>query len=305
MGDNKAKTNVQWESTPTVQTYGSPTDTWNVDNFTPSLINLNQGFGIALRVTHPANALGNQPFLYVDCVSLTIYYTEGSVPPTPPVPPNPFNPTTILPDHTVSINNLGFYAETPTPDPDYDQVQLDEIDIENGFPVFYPTYYKYCKLTFKATLKGKIPDLRTILKTIVNTPVNFSSIYQGSYVAWVQYKPTYTDGTPNTMSVEFTVQKIMDGKVATTTTTTNTSNTPSSTSTPTCPDNALQINCTGSNVATLQDWLDNNFGASLLRDGIFGPITENVVKLFQTEVSITVDGIVGPETRQAMANYNG
>lgn len=36
---------------------------------------------------------------------------------------------------------------------------------------------------------------------------------------------------------------------------------------------------------------------SLAEDGIFGPVTESAVKYLQTRARITVDGIVGPQTR--------
>ncbi len=40
----------------------------------------------------------------------------------------------------------------------------------------------------------------------------------------------------------------------------------------------------------------------LERDGVFGPETENAVRLFQEQAGLAVDGIVGPETWQAMGN---
>jgi peptidoglycan hydrolase-like protein with peptidoglycan-binding domain len=40
-------------------------------------------------------------------------------------------------------------------------------------------------------------------------------------------------------------------------------------------------------------------------DGLDGPRTQKAVKAFQTSASIRVDGIVGPETRQALFDALG
>lgn len=40
----------------------------------------------------------------------------------------------------------------------------------------------------------------------------------------------------------------------------------------------------------------------LEHDGVFGPETDNAVRLFQDQAGLTVDGIVGAQTWQAMGN---
>ena len=190
-----------WSSVPTNETYGSSTSLWDVD-WTPAKIN-SSTFGVSLRFNQPETHL----YLYIDVVSITVFYTQ------PPygTEPAPFTSLNVLPDHTVKINNLGFYAQSPAPDPPYDQVQLEEVDIENGDPVFFQTFTKLRKLVFKATLKGTPGELFGYLNSIVNTPVNFVSTYIGSFVAWVTYKPTFQDAFPNVMFVEFTVQMMRTG----------------------------------------------------------------------------------------------
>jgi hypothetical protein len=51
----------------------------------------------------------------------------------------------------------------------------------------------------------------------------------------------------------------------------------------------------GASVSLLQSLL-NQHGANLTVDGIFGPLTANAVRNFQRQAGITVDGIVGPVT---------
>jgi hypothetical protein len=52
----------------------------------------------------------------------------------------------------------------------------------------------------------------------------------------------------------------------------------------------------GSHVQQLQTALNSHFDTTLDVDGIFGPLTEAVVKLFQTTKNLDVDGVVGPMT---------
>lgn len=57
----------------------------------------------------------------------------------------------------------------------------------------------------------------------------------------------------------------------------------------------LRVGSTGTGVRTLQQALANK-GYSLSADGVFGPITQNAVRSFQSSQGITVDGVVGPVT---------
>ncbi len=56
----------------------------------------------------------------------------------------------------------------------------------------------------------------------------------------------------------------------------------------------LKRGCTGSSVKLLQEKLH------LIKDGIFGALTEEAVKNFQTEQSLAPDGIVGLKTWEAL-----
>jgi peptidoglycan hydrolase-like protein with peptidoglycan-binding domain len=58
---------------------------------------------------------------------------------------------------------------------------------------------------------------------------------------------------------------------------------------------------TGLVVKILQKLL-NAYGYKLKVDGSFGPITEAAVKDFQKKYSLTVDGIAGPKTFDALAS---
>ena len=64
--------------------------------------------------------------------------------------------------------------------------------------------------------------------------------------------------------------------------------------------------CKGGAVTRLQTWLNDlrladGLGAALDRDGDFGPATEAAVKQFQTGQGLSVDGVAGQKTWQALA----
>lgn len=65
-----------------------------------------------------------------------------------------------------------------------------------------------------------------------------------------------------------------------------------------CPTN-IQQGDTGACVSELQTRL-NAKGASVAVDGDFGPATLSAVKSFQSHSGLTVDGIVGPNTKAAL-----
>lgn len=56
----------------------------------------------------------------------------------------------------------------------------------------------------------------------------------------------------------------------------------------------------GSQVKQLQTWLNDN-GGRLAEDGIFGPLTEQAVRHFQSANGLVPDGIVGPQTEAALS----
>lgn len=55
----------------------------------------------------------------------------------------------------------------------------------------------------------------------------------------------------------------------------------------------------GEDVRQVQEALVR-MGFALAADGIYGPITEGAVRQFQTDKGLTVDGLVGPQTRAAL-----
>ena len=65
----------------------------------------------------------------------------------------------------------------------------------------------------------------------------------------------------------------------------------------------LRIGSTGAEVKELQELL-NLAGASLNVDGVFGNDTYNAVISFQAVHDLTIDGIVGPKTWDALYSGN-
>jgi LAS superfamily LD-carboxypeptidase LdcB len=61
----------------------------------------------------------------------------------------------------------------------------------------------------------------------------------------------------------------------------------------------LRLGDRGDDVARLQ-WALTDVGYLCKADGEFGPVTDQVVRAFQRDHGLTVDGIVGPRTRAAL-----
>ena len=62
----------------------------------------------------------------------------------------------------------------------------------------------------------------------------------------------------------------------------------------------LRRGAKGELVESVQEYLNDEIGAGLTVDGIFGAKTEEAVKAFQKAHGLTVDGVVGPKTWAAM-----
>jgi N-acetylmuramoyl-L-alanine amidase len=67
---------------------------------------------------------------------------------------------------------------------------------------------------------------------------------------------------------------------------------------------SLKLGATGDNVKELQQWLTNYGYYTGDIDGVFGADTEKAVKSFQEESGLIVDGVVGNDTKNAMANWD-
>jgi peptidoglycan hydrolase-like protein with peptidoglycan-binding domain len=65
-------------------------------------------------------------------------------------------------------------------------------------------------------------------------------------------------------------------------------------------DALLQQGCEGNNVVTLQCDLWEYQWRTLAVDGIFGPITRSTVMAYQGMKGLTIDGIVGTETKNRL-----
>lgn len=136
----------------------------------------------------------------------------------PMVPPLNL-PNHILPDHTVSIDNIGFYAETPDLTEPFTRTNYDKIEIENGPPRYYPTNTTNREMNFKVTLIKELPskpyqhtngqpNFQELLKNIQQCQGihQFSSIYIGSFTALITIK--INDFKPGTATANFNIQEI-------------------------------------------------------------------------------------------------
>ena len=64
----------------------------------------------------------------------------------------------------------------------------------------------------------------------------------------------------------------------------------------------LSERSTGEDVRTLQEALNDHMESNLRIDGNFGPVTLREVRLLQQHRGLTVDGVVGPETWEALGH---
>ncbi len=68
------------------------------------------------------------------------------------------------------------------------------------------------------------------------------------------------------------------------------------------PKPELSERSTGEDVRTLQEALNDHIESNLRIDGNFGPVTLREVRLLQQHRGLIVDGIVGPETWEALGH---
>jgi peptidoglycan hydrolase-like protein with peptidoglycan-binding domain len=71
---------------------------------------------------------------------------------------------------------------------------------------------------------------------------------------------------------------------------------------PATPDRLLRQGTRGEDVRWVQRRLQTHGFEPGPADGVFGPRTDAAVRAFQRARSLEADGIVGPHTRQALAN---
>ena len=63
----------------------------------------------------------------------------------------------------------------------------------------------------------------------------------------------------------------------------------------------LKQGAEGDLVKALQADLNKGCNAGLKEDGIFGPLTDAAVRKFQADAGLSVDGVVGADTRSELA----
>ncbi len=114
------------------------------------------------------------------------------------------------------------------------------------------------------------------------------------FIAILAAAGVFSSGTPTTTPTIPTTPVTVTAPASTTPLTTS----PAANVTP--PSTSLKPNDTGSEVTALQNEL-NALGFSVGKaDGFYGPATQAAVKNFQTSKGLTADGIVGPQTLNAL-----
>lgn len=113
-----------------------------------------------------------------------------------------------LPNHTVSINSLGFYAEDPTLENPVTRRTWTEIKIVNGPNRWYRGPYETRKIKFSATLQGDPLDIIDELEHLCDGLCDFASTYIGAFKAIVNYQISHENGFPNVSNAEFEVIEV-------------------------------------------------------------------------------------------------
>jgi hypothetical protein len=115
------------------------------------------------------------------------------------------------PDHTVYIDNFGFYAESPTPNNAFRDVNWEEVKIDRGPSKHFPTNEELRNFTFQSTIEGDIIVVRNALERLLKKICDFSSEYIGAFHCYVKIKITYQNAFVGVTFAEFTIQEVEDG----------------------------------------------------------------------------------------------
>jgi hypothetical protein len=131
-----------------------------------------------------------------------------------------YNVMVVLPDHTVSIDEIGFYAENPNLTEPITRNNYDTLEIQNGPPLTYKTNTILRAMTFQATLINTSSGVRgnkheEVAQFIFNTLEliqkcvgvhKFTSIYIGSFNALIEVK--LADFKPRSVVASFNISEV-------------------------------------------------------------------------------------------------
>jgi hypothetical protein len=117
---------------------------------------------------------------------------------------------TILPDHTVSIDDIGFFAENPDVSEPFKRYKYDMVELDSGTPRHYQIGIQLRSMNFTTTITGigytnSLEDVLEMLKKCIGIHL-FTSRYIGSFTALINIK--LNGFTPDSVKAAFTVEEI-------------------------------------------------------------------------------------------------
>lgn len=114
---------------------------------------------------------------------------------------------TILPNHTVTIGNDGFYAQKCASDQLVSAKVYDDVEIQFGLPRSYGDSQAPRKFSFQSTEID--PDYMEITAKVArcNGILQFSSIFIGTFLAKITCTASWADGTDDVTVLTFTVEE--------------------------------------------------------------------------------------------------
>lgn len=114
----------------------------------------------------------------------------------------------VLPNHTVTINGEGFYAQKCASDNVVAGASVwDDVEIQFGLPRSYGDSQKPRKFTFQSTEINA--DYMAVTEMIQRCSgiLTFSSIFLGTFLAKIEATVAWPDGFDDATYVTFTVEE--------------------------------------------------------------------------------------------------
>lgn len=111
--------------------------------------------------------------------------------------------------HTVTIDDLKFFAQDPKSEQPVQRRRKVEIKIEEGPSKWLFKGSDLRTFSFTTFMAGDVDVTRERLNKLANKICEFSSPYIGTFKCIVEWKPNWQNGTPNMTYIDFEIQEVV------------------------------------------------------------------------------------------------